>query len=119
MSLSRLINQNLSDAVNPPGFSILEDSAFVVDERDAGGKIMRARKRKDTTEIQERAELAAIDIVLQPFIPSESQSNAWGLSAIKALFGNFRLKLSDYSQKKAPPHCLSLPIGRPKFQSII
>lgn len=85
------------DDITPPGMAILCDSAFL-SGREIKGKLIRARKSNEVTEMFESEELAAIDIILQRVMPSERQAAEWGVRALKAPFGILRLPLSPDSE---------------------
>ena len=76
----------LSDEMTPPGYAVLEDSAFVNDTRRTNGKTFQCRKISGTSDFPSYATLAAVDVLLQRAMPSERQSAEWGVRALKGPF---------------------------------
>lgn len=99
-SASGLIYPKLSDAMTPPGFAILGDSAFTNDTRLTKGKVIRGRKTNELQGIPNSIELAAVDTILQRIMPSERQSAEWGVRAIKGPFARLKRPLSPDSLKR-------------------
>lgn len=97
---SGLLYPKLSDAMKPPGFAILGDSAFVSETRVVQGKIVRGRKSSETRKNPESVEMAAVDFLIQGILPSERQSAEWGVRALKAPFGCLGLPLPSDSKKR-------------------
>lgn len=99
-SMSGLLYPKLCKEMIPPGFAVLDDSAFVVDPRVSGGKIVRRRKNNEMNSIPEIAQLAAVDLILQRILQSERQSAERGLRTLRAAFGCLRLLLTLDSSKR-------------------
>ena len=97
---SGLYFTKLSDEMTPPGYAVLGDSAFVSDTRRTNGKIVRARKTNETSDIPYSATLAAVDVLLQRAMPSERQSAEWGVRAFKGPFARLKIPLSPDSYKR-------------------
>lgn len=97
---SGLMNDLLSDEKTPVGMAILCDSAFMAATAKTGGKIIRARKVTERSEIPCSELMSAIDDILQSVMPSERQSAEWGVRALKAPFGRLRLPLSRDSERR-------------------
>ena len=70
-SASGLYWPMLSDEHTPPGYAILEDSAFVNNYRMTNGKVIRSRKTNEMWDVPQGADLAAIDLIMQRVMPSE------------------------------------------------
>lgn len=59
-SLSGSIYPKLDDSITPPGYDIMGDSAFVCSMGFAGGKIVRACNRNETSGIQLSSALVSV-----------------------------------------------------------
>lgn len=95
---SGLIFRKLSDDMIPPRRAILGDSAFSA--RGVNGKTVQCRMSNENASIPNDAVLAAIDLILQRFIPSEQRSADWGTRALKAPFSMLGLPLPALSHKR-------------------
>lgn len=76
-----------------PGFAILDNSAFIVDTRICGRKVIRAPKENEAQDISISVELATVDLFMQCAMPSEQQSVKWGIRCFKMPFDLLRLSL--------------------------
>ena len=100
-SASGLYWPKLSDEMTPPGYAILEDSAFVNDTRITNGKIIRSRKANEAQDIPESAELCAVDLLVQPLMSSERQSAEWGTRALQGPFVRLKIPLPADAVKRS------------------
>lgn len=91
---------NLLDNMTPPSVAVLGYSAFVVDSRVSGVKIVRAHKTNETKEVFESVKIATIAFIIQRVLTTEQQSTKWKIRALKAQFGAMRLPLSADSAKR-------------------
>lgn len=100
-SVSELYFPKLLDAMTPPGTRKLGDSAFVNNTTCTNRKIVRAKRTSETQGIPHSKELAAIDVIMQPILPSERQSAECGIRAIKAPFNPLKPTLTADACKRA------------------
>ena len=69
------------------------DSAFTRFDQDMHGKIMRAQKENERSNILETAKLAAVDALLERAMPSERKSAQWCVRAFKGPFKRLSVPL--------------------------
>lgn len=93
-----MIFLRLENAVIPPRFANLEDSAIV--SCNFSGKIVCSRKNTGTGDIPHSTGLAEVDIFLYCIIRSERQSVEWGIGTLKDPFGVLRLPLTADAKKR-------------------
>jgi len=93
---SGLYHPKLDDAMTPPGFAILADSAFPRSTAVLNGKIVRARKANELSgpgAVPHSCYIAATEMLLDRAMPSERQSAEWGVRAIKGPFKRITVEL--------------------------
>lgn len=103
---SGLYFPNLSDERNPPGFSVLADSAFPWRDRSIYFKIVRAPKSNEMGGAPNASRTIwseAMNLVLDRLLPSDRQSAEWGICALKGPFKRLTVLLPDDSHIRKRP----------------
>ena len=95
-----LIENALDDTLTPPGKAILCDTAFHIRTEFTNGKVVRAKKNNERSEILQSEALQFIEYVMQRTYPIERQPVEWGVRALKTPFGRLRLPLTHDSAKR-------------------
>lgn len=89
---------------------ILGDSAFVVDGRVSGGKIVRVCKTNEKIGMLESEDMAAKNFIIQRVLPTERQSAKRVVRALKALLCAASLTISGQRKTEASFHSFYMSV---------